>query len=583
MFPPLTPAVSLKYFLILNIFVFITGFSNAQVPPDPDPTAGNAGNTGNAGTGDNTAAQAEVPLIRQQGEFAYIRLPDFNAWVKSNRVTLRALNTEINSFAETRTQVCPLGIAPGDKQTTHAGQNIPQTQPFALGYLIYALKGELAKLYQSDILSAPVSGPDVPEGLKTASKVLGMPVDKARERLILIYFSLSNYAEGLTSLWKLLDTINKSDFDNAIGFFPQPAPFGSNQTAQFARMLLLLRGLFGGLFKGPDGETAMINLENLKFKANKWKQRTEMFNTRAREASGWSTWARESKLDDMSMTELLGYYRYFPMWDTDSLKSVIAGKKVVKNTAATLFDDIWAWFGCWATGWGRIVDLASQLTPMPGLGDLNLKWAPEGQSYTSEDKITPEEMKLELPEDERLMSLYMQDLLGAPGEELDTVPFSDLPAQVRFQRQTDMQNLLEEPRENPGVAPVVYTQAEVQPQIPVQQQFQVEPEVKAEPQVQVQSEIEEEIQIQPQVQTQPEVEIQEENDDDNDGGLYPNEVQISIEIEPYKDSNSQEDAERELDISDMSSRRSRPGGKNTARRNRNFKSNPDRIDEEYSD
>ncbi|RVD86273.1 uncharacterized protein DFL_004558 [Arthrobotrys flagrans] len=118
-----------------------------------------------------------------------------------------------------------------------------------------------------------------------------------------------------------------------------------------------------------------------------------------------------------------------------------------------------------------------------------------------------------------------------------------------------MQDLLEAPEENLGAVPISNPKAQAQPQAQIQPQVQVQPQ---------------EAQAQPQgVQVQPEVQIQDE----------PDQTQMLIELDPNQSGISAANTEA-MDVSDISSRRCRPGGKSWARMNRKPKSSQMQMEKE---
>ncbi|KAK6508538.1 hypothetical protein TWF506_010625 [Arthrobotrys conoides] len=546
-FPPMTPFLSLR---CLFIFLLVTCLSNAQIPPEP----GSESNTG------ASTAPTNVDPIRREGEFVYIRLdPEFDSWVLANENILAALNNEVNSFAEIRAKLCPLGINPKEKQTTYSGRPIPQTPHFAFGYLIFAFKGEIASLFELQMEKAVTEGPNIPEWLQIASRVWKLPPVQAQDVMIKRRDLMGHYATVLESHWEALDKIDKKDFNNTLAFFPQPAEFGETLNARRSRMLVLLRSIFGGLHLGPGGLTAMINLKNFGFKADKWNKRNQLLEARVEDAELWAKYAEMWGLGDPDMTKVLGYYRYFPIWEPDIWTEVLGGKQRKKSTALTLFEDIWAWYGCWAAAWDRIVRIIDQLTPPPGLEDLKLEWAPEPRAYTTGDLITDEELMLkDIPEDPKLAALYMEWLLRAEPEDLDTIPVSDNQDQVQMRYQWNMQDLMEVSEENNGGS---------NPQTEARRQDQDQTKVENVPQSHEQPQ---EVEFQPEVQVQPQVQIQEE----------PEEVQMIIELGYNQNGISAANTEA-VDVSDLSSRRSRPGGKSRARMNRKSRTSEGQMEEEY--
>ncbi|KAF3286073.1 hypothetical protein TWF970_009627 [Orbilia oligospora] len=523
--------------------------------PDPEAVAG------------DVTGVPEVPLIRREGEFVYIRLnPEFDKWVLENERVLAAFNEEVNLFAETRAQICPLGINPNEPQTTFSGQLAPQTTPNSFGYLIFALKGEVENMLKLDVVGAATEGRKIPEWLRAVSKAWKLPPAEARDVMINRRRWLKEYVDTLQVHWETLDKINKKEFVDPLGFFPKPAPFGATLPDRISRMLVILRSVFGGLSQGPEGKTAMINLPTLKFKAGKWKKRSEMLRARVKDAELWREYAQKWELNDPDIVKILGHYRYFNLFETESW-GAYRGVSLKRSLPVTLFDNIWAWYGCWSAAWNRIVTIIDQLTPLPGLEDVNLEWAPEGQPYTTKDTITLEELMSDVPHDPKLTKLYMESLLMAPHEDLATIPIPDNQAQFRIQPrpQFNMQDLVEAP-ENSYVAPISTTQTETQPQAQAQQGIKIEPQSEAQLQeVQVQPEV----QIQPEVQVQPEVQIQEESE----------QGRMLIEFEPNQGDTSATNNEP-IDISDLSSHRSRPGGKSRARMNRKPKNQDQQMEEE---
>ncbi|KAK6333127.1 hypothetical protein TWF718_010950 [Orbilia javanica] len=534
---PLNCIISLRY---LITFFFVFHFSRAQVPPDPDP------NTDAAAT-DNTAT-VQVPLIRHEGDFIYIRMdPEFEDWLYNNQKVLSDLNDEIYTFAEVRNQLCPLGINPSQQQTINQNKDIPQTTQFSFGYLVYTLRAVVEKLAELNIASAATEAPDIPLWLRKASRILGKPPAQAKELYLFQLNVLRDYAETLQTNWEALDRMNQNEFSNASGFFPQPAPFGTTGGERRSRILNLIQGIFGGLGMGPELKTAMINFKNLKFKAEKWKKRSEALNERTKEAALWVAPARVWKMDDITISDMLDYYKYFPMWE-ETVRDVTTGKMMKKATAITLFENIWAWYGCWAAQWERIVRVIDQLTPLPGLEDLDLEYAPTLQEYTVIDKIEPKELYSDSSNDPKFKELYMSLLLEAPQEDLSKIPapspqdeginmvnLRQIPAQMGIQSSPGARE------RNVGIAPISDLPGLVESQAPAEPMFQI----------------------------QPQVQIQDE----------PQQAQILLELEPSQGDISIENPEN-LEVSDTTSRNSRMGGKSFARLNRKPKGNNMEIEEE---
>ncbi|KAF3252102.1 hypothetical protein TWF192_004555 [Orbilia oligospora] len=356
----------------------------------------------------------------------------------------------------------------------------------------------------------------MPEWLRAVSKAWELPPAEARDVMINRRRWLKEYVDALQVHWETLDKINNKEFLDPLGFFPKPAPFGATLPDRISRMLVILRSVFGGLSQGPEGKTAMINLPTLKFKPSKWKKRSEMLGARVKDAELWREYAQKWELNDPDIVKILGHYRYFNLFEVESW-GAYRGVSLKRSMPVILFDNIWAWYGCWAAAWDRIVRIIDQLTPLPGLEDVNLEWAPEGQPYTTKDTITLEELMSDVPHDPKLTKLYMENLPMAP-QDLGTVPISENQAQ---------------------------------------QEIKIEPQFEAQLQ---------------EVQAQPEVQIQEEPELEQGRML--------VEFEPNQRDTSATNTEP-VDISDLSSRRSRPGGKSQARMNRKPKNQDQQMEEEF--
>ncbi|KAK6527136.1 hypothetical protein TWF281_010329 [Arthrobotrys megalospora] len=402
-----TSSGSLLTLTSVLLLLLTTHRSVAQVPLSPDPAP------------KEEPDAEEVPFMVQNGPIVTIPTPEFEKWVKDNVNNFKPFNDAINTFAEIRSTICPLGINPDQKQTIiHiAPKGFKKVPPNSLGYLIYSLKGMLTHLGSYDFTQTQ----GIPKWLEELSALLKLTHAQTKatmlfrlERLGAFYFIFREQWEGLNNL--------NAQLDDTLGTLPKLRPFERSGAQQKLRTLKLAEGLFGSATESDDG--MVVNLDTIKQLASTWNKRSAELNAKVQEAAILAGWAKKWEMNTPLMSRMMNYPKYFPStWSTKY------------TTVMEWFNAVWAWYGCWAGGWEDIVKAARSFTPLPGLEEEDIEElnVPLDQPSTVRDTYTIEELESNHLIDPHLAWLYVRD--AVTGGDDTTVEFQPVSEHVAEQGQ----------------------------------------------------------------------------------------------------------------------------------------------------